>query len=126
MADLTAYMDSWESLQAEKAELIVKIGQLEMHMRNAMTAEEATYWDNEGWVVELKQAVLWDEQKLAGLGEFFNRNDLADLKNSVKLPTFNKTKLRTAIKRGGEVARIINEAQSLGAPEVKIRKKEER
>tara|TARA_R100000808_G_C2154855_1_gene166275 strand:+ start:7940 stop:8329 length:390 start_codon:yes stop_codon:yes gene_type:complete len=123
MDALQALIDTWEALQAEKSDLIIKIGQLEMKMRAAMTASGATYWDSDQYVIQLKAPTKWDEEALGQLREFFGANELADLKNTVKPPKFNKRKLRTLEKRGGEVGEIIQKAQSKGAIEVAITKK---
>ena len=123
MPDLRPFLDTIESLDAEIDELRIKKGHLLMRMRTLMTVEEASIWDDETWVVELKKPVIWDEEKLAPLREFYSPAELRALKNKVQEPLFNKTKLRNQAKRGGEIGKVITAAQSEGPEEIKIKRK---
>ena len=124
MADLTAHLDSYEALTAQIDDLEIKRGQLLMQMRNTLTVEEATiYEDHPKYTVRLTSKTEWNEPSLSALREFLSEEEVARLKNTPKAPTFDKRKLNSLAKRGGEIGKVIRAAQTEGALEISVKEK---
>ena len=124
MADLTAYLDTYEALTQEIGDLEIKRGQLLMQMRIILEQDGATaYAEHSKYMVTIESKTEWDEATLARLGEHYDEQGLADLKNKPRAPTFDKRKLLPLLKYGGEKAEIIRSAQTQGAPDIKVKEK---
>ena len=116
-------LDTLESMKAERKELSEKIGKMTGQIQRQLEADDASLYEDEAWVAEIKAATVWNEEALIPLIEHYNADDMAALLNKPKPRTYNKTKLNKEAKKGGEVKRIIDFAKQDGAPELTIRKK---
>ena len=122
-ADLPALLDTREAIILELAEKKEQLGRLNWQIERQLNAREATFYENDGWTVELKSKVVWNEDALQPLVEFYDPNDVQYLMNKPRPRTWNKTRLKKESRKGGEIGKIIAFAQDEGAPELQIKAK---
>jgi len=121
VVDLTAHLDTWESLKAEQRQLNGKIGTLEMQIRDLMVADGASLnIKHPKWKVTWEGKPEWDEGALTALREHFSPAEIKEMKNKTKEPTFDKRKLAQLAKYGGDIGKIVNSAKADSAPQLKI------
>jgi hypothetical protein len=116
-------LDTLESMKAERKELTEKIGKMTVQIQRQMEEDDASLYEDDAWVAEIKAATVWIEEALKPLLEHYDADDLEVLLTKPKPRTFNKTKLNKEAKKGGEIKRIIEFAKQDGVPELTIRKK---
>ena len=116
-------LDTLESMKAERKELTEKIGKMTVQIQRQMEEDDASLYEDDAWVAEIKAATVWIEEALKPLLEHYDADDLEALLTKPKDRTFNKTKLNKEAKKGGEIKRIIEFAKQDGVPELTIRKK---
>jgi hypothetical protein len=116
-------LDTLESMKAERKELTEKIGKMTVQIQRQMEEDDASLYEDDAWVAEIKAATVWIEEALKPLLEHYDADDLEALLTKPKPRTFNKTKLNKEAKKGGEIKRIIEFAKQDGVPELTIRKK---
>ena len=121
--DLTALLDTRESVLAELKEKREMLGRLDWQIERHLNAQEATFYENDGWTVELKSKIVWNEDALQPLGEFYSPDDAESLMNKPRPRTWNKTKLKKEARKGGEIGKIIAFAQEEGPAELQIKAK---
>ena len=126
VADLTALLDTREAVLAELKEKREMLGRLDWQIERHLNAQEATFYENDGWSVELKSKIVWNEDALDPLFEFYDPNDIQYLMNKPRPRTWNKTRLKKEARKGGEIGKIIAFAQEEGAPELQIKAKKEK
>ena len=124
--DLTALLDTREAVLAELKEKREMLGRLDWQIERHLNAQEATFYENDGWTVELKGKIVWNEDALQPLVEFYSPDDAESLMNKPRPRTWNKTRLKKEARKGGEVGKIIAFAQEEGAPELQIKAKKEK
>ena len=124
--DLVALLDTRESVLAELKEKREMLGRLDWQIERHLNAQEATFYENDGWTVELKSKIVWNEDALQPLVEFYSPDDAESLMNKPRPRTWNKTRLKKEARKGGEVGKIIAFAQEEGAPELQIKAKKEK
>ena len=125
MVDLTAHLDTWEGLKQEQRELNSKIGTLEMEIRDLMIEDDASLnIDHPKWKVTWEGKVEWDEGALMALREHYSPEEIKELKNKAKEPTFNKRKLAQLAKYGGDIGKIVSSAKGKSLPELRITSKQ--
>jgi len=125
VVDLSAHLDTWEALKEEQRELNRKIGSIEMQIRDLMIEDGASLNVNHPkWKVTWQGKPEWDESALTALREHYSPDEIKELKNKAKEPTFNKRKLAVLAKYGGEIGKIVNGAKHMGAPQLKIESKQ--
>ena len=124
--DLTALLDTREAVLAELKEKREMLGKLEWQIERHLNAMTATFYENDGWTVELKSKIVWNEDALQPLIEFYDPNDVQYLMNKPRPRTWNKTRLKKEARKGGEIGKIIAFAQDEGAPELQIKAKKEK
>jgi|TARA_Y100001949_G_C15880670_1_gene283657 hypothetical protein len=122
-ADLPALLDTREAVLAELKEKREMLGRLDWQIERHLNAQEATFYENDGWTVELKSKIVWNEDALQPLVEFYDPNDVQYLMNKPRPRTWNKTRLKKEARKGGEIGKIIAFAQDEGAPELQIKAK---
>ena len=122
-ADLPALLDTREAIILELAEKKEQLGRLNWQIERQLNAREATFYENDGWTVELKSKVVWNEDALQPLVEFYDPNDVQYLMSKPRPRTWNKTRLKKESRKGGEIGKIIAFAQDEGAPELQIKAK---
>ena len=122
-ADLPALLDTREAIILELAEKKEQLGRLNWQIERQLNAREATFYENDGWTVELKSKVVWNEEALQPLFEFYDPNSVQYLMNKPRPTTWNKTRLKKESRKGGEIGKIIAFAQDEGAPELQIKAK---
>lgn len=121
MVDLSGHLDTWEGLKLEQQELNSKIGTLEMKIRDLMIEDDASLnIDHPKWKVTWEGKVEWDEGALMALREHYSPQEIKELKNKAKEPTFNKRKLAQLAKYGGDIGKIVNAAKGKSLPELRI------
>jgi hypothetical protein len=116
-------LDTLESMKAERKELNEKIGKMAVQIQRQMEENDASLYEDDAWVAEIKTAAVWNEEALKPLLEHYDAGDLEALLTKPKDRTFNKTKLNKEAKKGGEIRKIIDFAKQDGLPELTIRKK---
>ena len=116
-------LDTLESMKAERKELTEKIGKMTVQIQRQMEEDDASLYEDDAWVAEIKAATVWIEEALKPLLEHYDADDLEALLTKPKPRTFNKTKLNKEVKKGGEIKRIIDFAKQEGLPELTIRQK---
>ncbi len=121
--DIRTWLDTLESMKAERKELSENIGKVTLSIQRQLEEDDAVLFEDEAWVAEIKAATVWNEEALIPLLEHYNYDEMAALLNKPKPRTYNKTKLNKEAKKGGEVKRIIEFAKQDGLPELTIRKK---
>ena len=121
--DLTALLDTRESVLAELKEKREMLGRLDWQIERHLNAQEATFYENDGWSVELKSKIVWNEDALDPLFEFYDPNDVQYLMNKPRQRTWNKTRLKKEARKGGEIGKIIAFAQEEGPAELQIKAK---
>ena len=121
--DLIALLDTRESVLAELKEKREMLGRLDWHIERHLNAQEATFYENDGWTVELKSKTVWNEDALDPLFEFYDPNDVQYLMNKPRQRTWNKTRLKKEARKGGEIGKIIAFAQEEGPAELQIKAK---
>lgn len=124
--DLVALLDTRESVLAELKEKREMLGRLDWQIERHLNAQEATFYENDGWTVELKGKIVWNEDALQPLVEFYSPDDAESLMNKPRPRTWNKTRLKKEARKGGEIGKIIAFAQEEGAPELQIKAKKEK
>ena len=124
--DLVALLDTRESVLAELKEKREMLGRLDWQIERHLNAQEATFYENDGWTVELKSKIVWNEDALQPLVEFYSPDDAESLMNKPRPRTWNKTRLKKEARKGGEIGKIIAFAQEEGAPELQIKAKKEK
>jgi predicted GNAT family acetyltransferase len=125
LVDLTAHLDTWEGLKQEQRELNSKIGTLEMEIRDLMIEDDASLnIDHPKWKVTWEGKVEWDEGALMALREHYSPEEIKELKNKAKEPTFNKRKLAQLAKYGGDIGKIVSSAKGKSLPELRITSKQ--
>ena len=124
--DLVALLDTRESVLAELKEKREMLGRLDWQIERHLNAQEATFYENDGWTVELKSKIVWNEDALQPLVEFYSPDDAESLMNKPRPRTWNKTRLKKEARKGGEIGKIIAFAQDEGAPELQIKAKKEK
>ena len=124
--DLTALLDTREAVLAELKEKREMLGRLDWQIERHLNAQEATFYENDGWTVELKCKIVWNEDALQPLVEFYSPDDAESLMNKPRKRTWNKTRLKKEARKGGEIGKIIAFAQEEGAPELQIKAKKEK
>ena len=124
--DLTALLDTREAVLAELKEKREMLGRLDWQIERHLNAQEATVYENDGWTVELKRKIVWNEDALQPLVEFYSPDDAESLMNKPRPRTWNKTRLKKEARKGGEIGKIIAFAQDEGAPELQIKAKKEK
>ena len=65
--DLVALLDTRESVLAELKEKREMLGRLDWQIERHLNAQEATFYENDGWTVELKSKIVWNEDALQPL-----------------------------------------------------------
>ena len=121
--DLIALLDTRESVLAELKEKREMLGRLDWQIERHLNAQEATFYENDGWTVELKSKIVWNEDALDPLFEFYDPNDIQYLMNKPRQRTWNKTRLKKEARKGGEIGKIIAFAQEEGPAELQIKAK---
>ena len=121
--DLTALLDTREAVIAELKEKREQLGRLDWQRERHLNAQEATFYENDGWTVELKGKIVWNEDALQPLIELYDPDDVESLMNKPRPRTWNKTRLKKEARKGGEIGKIIAFAQDEGAPELQIKAK---
>ena len=121
--DLTALLDTREAVLAELKEKREMLGRLEWQIERHLNAMTATFYENDGWTVELKGKIVWNEDALQPLIELYDPDDVESLMNKPRPRTWNKTRLKKESRKGGEIGKIIAFAQDEGAPELQIKAK---
>ena len=121
--DLTALLDTRESVLAELKEKREMLGRLDWQIERHLNAQEATFYENDGWSVELKSKIVWNEDALQPLVEFYSPDDAESLMNKPRPRTWNKTRLKKESRKGGEIGKIIAFAQEEGPAELQIKAK---
>ena len=121
--DLTALLDTREAVLAELKEKREMLGRLDWQIERHLNAQEATFYENDGWTVELKSKIVWNEDALQPLVEFYSPDDAESLMNKPRPRTWNKTKLKKEARKGGEIGKIIAFAQEEGPAELLIKSK---
>ena len=121
--DLIALLDTRESVLAELKEKREMLGRLDWQIERHLNAQEATFYENDGWTVELKSKTVWNEDALDPLFEFYDPNDVQYLMNKPRQRTWNKTRLKKEARKGGEIGKIIAFAQEEGPAELQIKAK---
>ena len=121
--DLTALLDTREAVLAELKEKREMLGRLDWQIERHLNAQEATFYENDGWTVELKSKTVWNEDALDPLFEFYDPNDVQYLMNKPRQRTWNKTRLKKEARKGGEIGKIIAFAQEEGPAELQIKAK---
>ena len=121
--DLIALLDTRESVLAELKEKREMLGRLDWQIERHLNAQEATFYENDGWTVELKSKIVWNEDALDPLFEFYDPNDVQYLMNKPRQRTWNKTRLKKEARKGGEIGKIIAFAQEEGPAELQIKSK---
>ena len=124
--DLVALLDTRESVLAELKEKREMLGRLDWQIERHLNAMTATFYENDGWTVELKSKIVWNEDALDPLFEFYDPNDVQYLMNKPRQRTWNKTRLKKEARKGGEIGKIIAFAQDEGAPELQIKAKDKK
>ena len=124
--DLVALLDTRESVLAELKEKREMLGRLDWQIERHLNAQEATFYENDGWTVELKSKIVWNEDALQPLVEFYSPDHAESLMNKPRPRTWNKTRLKKEARKGGEIGKIIAFAQDEGAPELQIKAKKEK
>ena len=124
--DLTALLDTREAVIAELKEKREQLGRLDWQIERHLNAQEATFYENDGWTVELKSKIVWNEDALQPLIELYDPDDVESLMNKPRPRTWNKTRLKKEARKGGEIGKIIAFAQDEGAPELQIKAKKEK
>ena len=121
--DLVALLDTRESVLAELKEKREMLGRLDWQIERHLNAMTATFYENDGWTVELKSKIVWNEDALQPLNELYDPDDVESLMNKPRPRTRNKTRLKKEARKGGEIGKIIAFAQDEGAPELQIKAK---
>ena len=121
--DLTALLDTREAVIAELKEKREQLGRLDWQIERHLNAMTATFYENDGWTVELKGKIVWNEDALQPLIELYDPDDVESLMNKPRPRTWNKTRLKKEARKGGEIGKIIAFAQDEGAPELQIKAK---
>lgn len=121
--DLTALLDTRESVLAELKEKREMLGRLDWQIERHLNAMTATFYENDGWTVELKSKIVWNEDALQPLVEFYSPDDAESLMNKPRPRTWNKTRLKKEARKGGEIGKIIAFAQEEGPAELQIKAK---
>ena len=121
--DLVALLDTRESVLAELKEKREMLGRLDWQIERHLNAMTATFYENDGWTVELKSKIVWNEDALQPLNELYDPDDVESLMNKPRPRTWNKTRLKKEARKGGEIGKIIAFAQDEGAPELQIKAK---
>ena len=121
--DLTALLDIREAVITELKEKREMLGRLDWQIERHLNAMTATFYENDGWTVELKGKIVWNEDALQPLIELYDPNDVESLMNKPRPRTWNKTRLKKEARKGGEIGKIIAFAQDEGAPELQIKAK---
>ena len=124
--DLTALLDTREAVLAELKEKREMLGRLDWQIERHLNAMTATFYENDGWTVELKGKIVWNEDALQPLIELYDPDDVESLMNKPRPRTWNKTRLKKEARKGGEIGKIIAFAQDEGAPELQIKAKKEK
>ena len=122
-ADLPALLDTREAVLAELKEKREMLGRLDWQIERHLNAMTATFYENDGWTVELKSKTVWNEDALQPLVEFYDPNDVQYLMNKPRPRTWNKTRLKKEARKGGEIGKIIAFAQEEGPAELQIKAK---
>ena len=92
--DLTALLDTREAVIAELKEKREQLGRLDWQIERHLNAQEATFYENDGWTVELKGKIVWNEDALQPLIELYDPDDVESLMNKPRPRTWNKTRLK--------------------------------
>jgi thymidylate synthase len=121
--DLVALLDTRESVLAELKEKREMLGRLDWQIERHLNAMTATFYENDGWTVELKSKIVWNEDALQPLVEFYSPDDAESLMNKPRPRTWNKTRLKKEARKGGEIGKIIAFAQEEGPAELQIKAK---
>ena len=121
--DLPALLDTREAVLAELKEKREMLGRLDWQIERHLNAMTATFYENDGWTVELKGKIVWNEDALQPLIELYDPDDVESLMNKPRPRTWNKTRLKKEARKGGEIGKIIAFAQDEGAPELQIKAK---
>ena len=116
-------LDTLEAMKAERKELSEEIGKMTLQIQRQLEADDATLYEDDDWTAEIKSAPIWIEEALYSLNEHYDTEEMEALMNKPKPRTFNKTKLKKELKKGGEIRKIIEFAKQDGLPELTIRKK---
>jgi hypothetical protein len=120
---IKARLDTIEAMQGERRQLGDDIGKLRLEVQRFLEGIDATLYEDDDWSAEIKAAVVWIEEALYPLHEHYDSEEMEALMNKPKPRTFNKTKLKKELKKGGEIRKIIVSATQDGVPELTIRKK---
>ena len=121
--DLTALLDTREAVIAELKEKREQLGRLDWQIERHLNAMTATFYENDGWTVELKGKIVWNEDALQPLIELYDPDDVESLMNKPRPRTWNKTRLKKEARKGGEIGKIIAFAQEEGPAELQIKAK---
>jgi hypothetical protein len=99
-------------LREQIAELRTQLGESEGLLRQAMLERGATVADAGAWTVTLatRHAYVYDEETLAGLQAFIDPDVYDQTVHTVRTVEVSKLKLNQLVKRGGDIARIIEAA----------------
>jgi len=122
-ADLPALLDTREAVLAELKEKREMLGRLDWQIERHLNAMTATFYENDGWTVELKSKIVWNEDALQPLIELYDPDDVESLMNKPRPRTWNKTRLKKESRKGGEIGKIIAFAQEEGPAELQIKAK---
>ena len=121
---MEAYVDSWDALQLQIADLFELRGRLEMEMRTCMEAINAEEFRRNGIDVTYKPVIEWVEGSLAPLGEALKAEGL-DPEVYLQKPKprgWDKRKLSKLSKQGGAIRDIIDDARVELSPVLKVKR----
>jgi hypothetical protein len=99
-------------LREQLGELRTQLAESEGMLRQAMLERGATVADAGTWTVKLatKRSYVYDEETLAGLQAFVDPDVYDEAVRRVVTLKVSKLKLNQLVKRGGEIAAIIDAA----------------
>jgi hypothetical protein len=99
-------------LRGQLAELRTQLLESEGMLRQAMLERGATVADAGAWTVTLatRHAYVYDEETLAGLQAFVDPEVYDETVRTHRTVEVSKLKLNQLVKRGGDIARIIEAA----------------
>lgn len=99
-------------LRGQIAELRTQLLESEGMLRQAMLERGATVADAGAWTVTLatRHAYVYDEETLAGLQAFIEPEVYDETVRAHRTVEVSKLKLNQLVKRGGDIARIIEAA----------------
>lgn len=122
--EMATLVDTWESIKAQIDDLYGHKNRLEAAMAAAMRAEKASEFPHGKLFVTYKPEKLWVDGLLVDLKEQLIERGL-DPEEYLSKPVerkFDKRKLTKLAKQGGKVKEIIESAQTVSEPLLKVKK----